>query len=126
MVSWAMRWRFSGDRWPSVRMLCIRSASLTRITRTSAAIASSSLRKFSAWAVSVEVSSSWVSLVTPSTRSAISAPNRRDISSRVAGVSSMVSCNSAVTIEASSSCSSVRIAATSSGWPKNGSPLARF
>ena len=47
-VSSAMRARFSGGTKCSVRMLCSRSASLTSSTRTSSAMASSSLRKFSA------------------------------------------------------------------------------
>ena len=45
-----MRARFFGCITSSVRMLCRRSASLIRITRTSRAIASSILRKFSACA----------------------------------------------------------------------------
>ena len=46
----AMRWRFSAGIASMVCMLCRRSASLIRITRTSCAIASSILRKFSACA----------------------------------------------------------------------------
>ena len=48
------------------------------------------------------------------------------ISARVASVSSMVSCNSAAAMVASSSLSSVRIAATCSGWEKYGSPESRI
>ena len=47
-VSSAMRRRASGGMCSSVRMLCRRSASLTSSTRTSSAIASRSLRRFSA------------------------------------------------------------------------------
>ncbi len=43
-----MRLRLAGSTASSVRMLCSRSASLTRMTRTSRAIASSILRKLSA------------------------------------------------------------------------------
>ena len=81
------------------------------------AIATTILRKFSA------CFSSWVlpavnceSLVTPSTSSAISAPNSSEISSLVARVSSMVSWRRPVTTEASSSRISARIPATSRGW----------
>ena len=64
-----------------VRMLCVRSASLTSRTRISSLIASSSLRKFSA-CLFVDCISRRVSFVTPSTRRAISAPNSRLILSR--------------------------------------------
>ena len=47
-VSCAILIRRSSGRWCSVRMLCSRSASLTRMTRMSSTIASSILRKFSA------------------------------------------------------------------------------
>src|SRR6266571_3002966 len=47
-VSCAMRCCASGFMWARVRMLCVRSASLTRMTRMSLAIATSILRKFSA------------------------------------------------------------------------------
>ena len=47
-VSSAVRRRASGGRCSSVRMLCSRSASLISSTRTSSAMASSSLRRFSA------------------------------------------------------------------------------
>ena len=52
-VSSAMRLRLSGGMKWSVRMLCRRSASLTSSTRTSSAIASRSLRRFSACAASL-------------------------------------------------------------------------
>ena len=51
----------------SVRILCRRSASLIRSTRTSSAIASSSLRRFSACFASLVTRSSFLSLVSPST-----------------------------------------------------------
>ena len=56
----------------SVRMLCSRSASLIISTRRSRAMATSILRKFSAWRSSREEKASLPILVTPSTRSAIS------------------------------------------------------
>ena len=96
-------------------MLCSRSASLTSVTRRSREVAMNSLRKFSACLVSVEASCRLVSLVTPSTRPAISAPKRRSISAKVARVSSIVSCSSAVTMVPSSICCSARIRATATG-----------
>ena len=57
---------------PSVRMLCVRSASFTRMTRMSRAIASSILRKFSACFSSREVKLIWPIFVTPSTSAATS------------------------------------------------------
>jgi hypothetical protein len=68
-----MRRCLSGSTAPSVRMLCSRSASLIRITRTSRAIASSILRKFSACACSRRRNCSLSSLDTPSTSSATGA-----------------------------------------------------
>ena len=58
-------------------MLCSRSASLIISTRRSRAIATSILRKFSAWRSSREEKASLPILVTPSTSSAISSPNSR-------------------------------------------------
>ena len=69
-----MRWRDAGGTNSSVRMLCSRSASLISSTRTSSAIASSSLRRFSACLASRETSSSRFSLVRPSTSAPISWP----------------------------------------------------
>ena len=46
-VSRAMRSRFSAGRWPSVRMLCSRSASLMTTTRTSSPMARNVLRSVS-------------------------------------------------------------------------------
>ena len=76
-VSWAIFLALSGGRKSSVRMLCRRSASLIMSTRRSRAMATSILRKFSAWRSSREEKASLPILVTPSTRSAISAPNSR-------------------------------------------------
>ena len=59
----------------------------------SRAIASSILRKFSAWRSSRVVQGIWPSLVTPSTRNWISVPNSRPMSSAVALVSSTQSCS---------------------------------
>src|SRR6266852_235329 len=80
-------------------MLCRRSASFTSSTRMSDDIASTSLRRFSASLVLSDWTSRRLSLVTPSTRRATFSPNRRAISSRVASVSSSVSCNRRVTID---------------------------
>ena len=64
-------------------MLCSRSASLTSSTRASSAMASSSLRKFSACWACLVTKSSLLSLVRPSTRPPISSPNALSISTRV-------------------------------------------
>ena len=71
--------------------------------RMSFEIARMNLRRFSDCFVYSDCSSRRVSLVTPSTRVAISSPNFEAISSRVAGVSSIVSCSSAVAMAAASS-----------------------
>ena len=85
----------------------------------SLAMATTILRKFSAcFSTLVFPAENWESLVTPSTRSATSSPKSSAISSRVARVSSMVSWRRPVTIDASSSRSSERIPATSSGWTR--------
>ncbi len=76
------------------------------------------LAEFSACLVRSLKSSSWESLVTPSTSPAISSPKLTRMSSRVTSVSSTVSCSRAVAMVATSSLRSVRIAATSSGWAK--------
>ena len=107
-------------------MLWSRSASLTKSTRMSSDMASRNLRRFSA-ARSFSVCASILdSLVTPSTSLATEGPNNREISSGVATVSSIVSCRIAVAIVSSSRRRSVRMPATSIGWLKYGSPLARF
>ena len=118
MVSRAFCCCFSGDMARIVRMLWRRSASLTRITRRSFDIAMNSLRKFSACLVSDDESWRLVSFVTPSTSPAISVPNALSTSSWVERVSSIVSWSSAVAMVASSSCCSVRIAATATGCVK--------
>jgi hypothetical protein len=87
--------RLSGAHVSSVRMLCRRSASLMRMTRTSRAIASSILRKFSACASSWDWNSILSSLETPSTSSATTLPKRSAISALVMSVSSITSCSSA-------------------------------
>ena len=92
-------------------MLCVRSASFTRITRRSRTIASSILRKLSACASSRLLNLIWSSLVTPSTSSATSAPNRAASWSFGVGVSSMTSCRIAAMIVSASRCRSARIAA---------------
>ena len=78
----AMRRRLSASLMKcSVCMLCRRSASLTSSTRMSSDMASTSLRKFSACLVWSDCSSMRDSLVTPSTRRAISLPNSCSICS---------------------------------------------
>ena len=74
-VSRATARRRAGAMASSVRMLCVRSASLTRITRRSRTIASTILRKDSACASARDLNWIWSSLVTPSTISATGAPN---------------------------------------------------
>ena len=76
----AMRLRFSAGIAPRVCMLCRRSASLIRMTRTSRAIASSILRKFSACACCSDANASLSSLDTPSTSRATALPKRASIS----------------------------------------------
>ncbi len=84
-------------------MLSMRSASLMRMTRMSRAIASSILRKFSACRSSRFCQGILPSLVTPSTRNAISEPNKRSSSAVVAEVSSTQSCRSPAQMEGTSS-----------------------
>jgi hypothetical protein len=90
-----MRCCFSGERNPSVRMLCRRSASFTTTTRTSFTIASSILRTFSAWRASGASRSSRLIFVTPSTRRAMSGPKRSTIRAEGIRVSSTTSCSNA-------------------------------
>ncbi len=96
-------------------MLCSRSASLMRITRTSRAIASSILRKFSACASAADWNSILSSFETPSTSSATGLPKVSEISSFVTLVSSVTSCRSAAISVWPSRCQSARISATASG-----------
>ncbi|MOA58757.1 hypothetical protein D3C78_1832060 [compost metagenome] len=76
-------------------MLCRRSASLTRITRMSRAMAMAIFWKFSAWASALVWKSIWVSLLTPSTSSATVSPNCALRASLGMPVSSMTSCSMA-------------------------------
>lgn len=115
MVSSAMRRRFSGGTKSSVRMLCVRSASFTRITRTSRAIASSILRKLSG-ACSRLWNSSLSSLVSPSTSSATLGPNFSASSLLVMPWSSITSCSSAAMMDCTSSFQSAHSSATATGW----------
>ena len=92
-------------------MLCSRSASLTRMTRTSRAMASSILRKVSAWAVSRLPNSILSSLDRPSTMSATTRPNCWVSSVWVTAVSSRVSCSRAAHRASPSSCQLAQISA---------------
>ena len=112
----ATRFRFSGGRASSVRMLWRRSASLISTTRMSSAMARNILRMLSAQIVCLTAGRSTApfspfslnqgtrdSLVTPSTKRETSAPNRA--SSSVIGTlqSSATSCsNAATSVDASS------------------------
>ena len=81
---------FAGDldplfrrlRWARVRMLCRRSASLIRMTRTSAVMAMIIFFSVSAWASSTSTSEILEILVTPQTMSLISWPKSLVRSSR--------------------------------------------
>ncbi|MNC88438.1 hypothetical protein D3C83_42530 [compost metagenome] len=96
-------------------MLCSRSASLIRMTRTSRAMASSILRKFSAWASACDSNSILSSLETPSTSSATGLPKLREISVLVIEVSSITSWRRAAVSACESRCHSARMLATASG-----------
>ena len=85
------------------------------MTRTSCAIASSILRKFSACASSRDVNSIWSSLETPSTMSATGLPNEVSISALVTVVSSITSWRSAAASPCASSRHCDRMLATASG-----------
>ena len=87
-----------------------------RMTRTSLAMAMNILRRFSICSSSREVYCIRVSLVTPSTRSAIWGENSRAMSSWVESVSSMQSWRRAAMMESWSSSSSLTISATAMGW----------
>ncbi len=101
---------------PSVRMLWVRSASLIRMTRTSRAMASSILRKDSAWFSSRVLNSSFSSLVSPSTSSATGAPKRSINSGLVTPQSSIASCSRAAMRACASSFHSAHCCATAIGW----------
>ena len=102
-VSFEMAFCLSSGMCTRVRMLCSRSASLTRITRRSRDMATSILRKFSAWASSTLVKLNFSSLVRAATRAATSSPKSAWISSTVTAVSSTVSCSRPAQTEAVSS-----------------------
>ena len=111
----AIRSRFSRlGWWPSVRRLCTRSASLMTSTRRSIEAARIILRNvsLSAWSPHFDPSS----LVTPSTRTATSAPNSAFTWPIVSPVSSTVSCSSAATSVVVSIPMSASRIATASGW----------
>ena len=102
-------------------MLCSRSASLTSSTRTSSAIASRSLRRFSACLASLGDEVELLQLGQALDQRADVGAEQSGRSRRASSaVSSMVSCSSAAAMVASSSLRSVRIAATSSGCEKYG------
>ena len=86
------------------------------MTRTSRAIASSILRKDSAWLSSRVEKCSLSSLVRPSTRSAVGAPKRSISCALVMPWSSMVSCISAAMTACASSFQSATRPATAIGW----------
>ncbi len=115
IVSRAMRARLSGAIASIVRMLCSRSHSLIRITRTSRDIASSILRNDSAWPSSRVENCSLSSLVRPSTRSAAGEPKRSISSDLVTPQSSIVSCISAAISAWASSFQSATRPVTASG-----------
>ena len=125
-VSRATARRFSGGIDASVRMLCVRSASLTMMTRMSRTIARIILRKLSACASLRLLNWTWSSLVTPSTISATSLPNFCSTSAIEEGVSSTTSCRIAAAIVAPSRCRSARMSATAIGWVMKASPDLRF
>ncbi len=107
--------RLAGGIAPSVRMLCVRSASLTMITRMSRTMASSILRKLSACASARLLNWIWSSLLTPSTSSATSLPKRVVISSLRVGVSSITSWRIAAISVCGSSLRSASRSATATG-----------
>ena len=98
-----------------VRILWVRSANLMRMTRTSRAMASSILRKDSAWFSSRVVKLIFSSLVRPSTNSATGEPKRSIRSTLVTPQSSMASCSKAAMRAGASSFHSAHWAATAIG-----------
>ena len=74
------------------------------------------LRRFSICCSSIVEYCTRVSFVTPSTRLATVSPNMREISSKLASVSSRQSCSSAAVIASVSRPISATISATASGW----------
>ncbi len=81
-------------------------------------MATSIFRKFSAWRSSREEKASLPILVTPSTRSAISAPNSRWRSTLVVLVSSSTSCSRPAVTVVTSILKLTRRPATSRGWDR--------
>ena len=115
----------AGGTASSVRMLCSRSASLIRMTRTSRAIASSILRKFSACASCCDWNSigrAWRRRRRGRRPACRSASRSRP---SVTSVSSITSCSSAAISACASRCQSARISATASGCEMYGSPDLR-
>ena len=100
---------------PIVRMLCRRSASLTRITRRSRAVAIAIFWKFSACASARDLKIV-ASLETPSTISATSWPNARTSDSLATPVSSSTSCSTAAAMDFASMRMDARMSATAKGW----------
>src|SRR5438270_107795 len=107
-----MRVRLTASTASIVCMLCSRSASLTRITRTSRVIASSIFRNDSACDSSRVEKRSLSSLVRPSTKSAVGAPKRSISSALLMPQSSIASCISAAMIAWTSSFHSAQMPAT--------------
>ena len=123
MVSFALSRRFCGSHPSLVRMLCRRSASLMMTTRMSWLMAKNIFRRFQACFSSIEATLTFVSLVTPSTRSATVSPNKPLSWSSEAEVSSTVSWSRAAQMVSSSMRRSLaRMSATSTGWLMYGSP----
>ena len=100
-----------------VRMLWSRSEILMRITRMSLLMAMSIFRRFSICSSSLVAYWMRVSLLTPSTRSAMVGEKSLDTCSWVAAVSSMTSWSRAASMDSlSSRSSSATICATARGW----------
>ena len=88
----------------------------------SSTIASSILRKFSAWRSSLEEKGMALILVTPSTTWATSGPKSSRIRSIVVRVSSTTSWSRPAAMATTSSFMSARKSATARGWIRYGSP----
>ena len=99
-----------------VRILCKRSASLIRMTRTSLAMASNILRKDSAWFSCLLLKRILSSLVSPSTSSATCTPNCSVRSALLMPQSSIVSCSSAAMRAGVSSFHWAHCSVTAMGW----------
>ena len=116
MVSRHLEICLAGDWYCMVRILWSRSAILISTTRMSLDMAMNIFRRFSIWACSVLEKLARVSLVTPSTSSAVVLPKSRAISSWEASVSSMQSWRMAPSTASRSSPISATISATARGW----------